>query len=204
MYRQQSQGHAYLYRETSKDQCKSVGPRTSETEKIHAEVKSGKAAAEQRFSSIGARLLRTYSSGALPVLRCIGAQSRCLENSMRSLRTASLAAVVAVGHPYASVAHVILCSCRGGEVWGNTCVNLIAHRSLPDVAFLKLNLGNANQRSVWSEASFAPRLTGGALGMLAKIPSVDRSFGCATSAHFLYAANQPTRCGPCAVGRCPG
>ena len=52
MYWQQSKGHAYLYRETSKDQRKSVGPRTPETEKILAEFKSGKAAAEQRFRSL--------------------------------------------------------------------------------------------------------------------------------------------------------
>lgn len=56
MYWQQSKGHAYLYPETSKDQRKSVGPRTPETEKIHAEFKSGKAAAEQRFRSLSQSL----------------------------------------------------------------------------------------------------------------------------------------------------
>ncbi|MET0962822.1 MAG: hypothetical protein ABWY05_08380 [Noviherbaspirillum sp.] len=52
MYWQQSKGHAYPCREYSKDQRRSMGPRTPETEKIHAEFKSGKAAAEHRLKSL--------------------------------------------------------------------------------------------------------------------------------------------------------
>jgi hypothetical protein len=52
MYWQQSKGQAYLYREYSKAQRKSMGLRTPETEKIYAEFKAGKAAAVDRFKSL--------------------------------------------------------------------------------------------------------------------------------------------------------
>jgi hypothetical protein len=56
MYWQQSKGRAYLYREYSKAQRKSLGPQTLESEKIYTEFKSGKAAAEQRFKSLSQSL----------------------------------------------------------------------------------------------------------------------------------------------------
>lgn len=49
MYWQQSKSHDYLYREYSKEHRKSLGARSSDTEKIYSEFKAGKVAAEERY-----------------------------------------------------------------------------------------------------------------------------------------------------------
>ena len=57
MYWQHSRGRQYLYREHSKDQRKSLGVRSPETEQINAEFKAGKAAAEARLKQLSAALI---------------------------------------------------------------------------------------------------------------------------------------------------
>ena len=56
MYWQQSKGHDYLYREYSKEHRKYLGPRTPETEKIYAEFRAGKIAAENRLKMLNEAL----------------------------------------------------------------------------------------------------------------------------------------------------
>ncbi|MBK4737303.1 GSU2403 family nucleotidyltransferase fold protein [Noviherbaspirillum pedocola] len=58
MYWQSSKGHAYLFREYSKENRKYMGPRTAETEKIYAEFKAGKASAEERYKALSEALAR--------------------------------------------------------------------------------------------------------------------------------------------------
>ena len=75
---------------------------------------------------------------------------------------------------------------------------------MPGAAFLKPGLGNTNQGWVSSEASFAPRLTGGYVGeLLAKTLSIDRSFGWAPSVQFLHASHRPTLFAVFALGPVP-